>query len=337
MPRIGLQGLACNRAIILLLRYAWLVLVSMALTISVLLSVSIFHNQDLPHSRFMDFTVFWTAARFDGAVYDVHALTAAQLDRLPLHWTLRPFPYPPSTLLLIKPLALLPYGPALLLWTAAGIAAFAAGALTLGRRALAAFAMLPVGLAMLAGQMSLFIGGAISGSVGLLRRNEVAAGLLFGLAAAAKPQSVLLVPVALLAGGHWKSLAASAVALVLIALSSLCLGAHLWLDWIHAMPQFVEQTSKSPYRELNIALGPTYAPVGIVLVAVTFWRVQSASVRLLALSVGQFLCVPYMLIYDLTAACPALAALLLAPLAKLLSAERAVRDPPQLAPCAPAQ
>lgn len=337
MPRIGLQGFACNRALILLFRYAWLVLVSMALTISVLLSVAIFQNQDLPHSRFMDFTVFWTAARFDGAVYDAHALTAAQLDRLPPHWTLRPFPYPPSTLLLIKPLALLPYEAALLLWTAGGIAVFAAGAVTLGRRALAALAMLPVGLAMLAGQMSLFIGGAISGAVGLLRSNEVVAGLLFGLAAAVKPQSVLLVPVALLAGRHWRALAASAIALALIALVSLSLGAHLWLDWIHAMPQFVEQTSKPPYRELNIAFGPTYAPVGIALVAITFWRIQSASVRLLALSVGQFLCVPYMLIYDLTAACPALAALLLAPLAKLRSAERAVREPPPLAPCAPAQ
>lgn len=337
MPRIGLHGLACNRAIILLLRYAWLVLVSMALTISVLLSLAIFRNQDLPHSRFMDFTVFWTAARFDGAVYDVYALTAAQLDRLPQHWTLRPFPYPPSALLLIKPLALLPYEAALLLWTAAGLAALAAGAMTLGKRALAALAMLPVGLAMLAGQMSLFIGGAISGAVGLLAKNEVAAGLLFGLAAAVKPQSVLLVPVALLAGRHWKALAASAVALVLIVLASLCLGAHLWLDWIQAMPQFVEQTSRPPYRELNIAYGPTYAPLGILLVVVTFWRFQSASWRLLALAVGQFLCVPYMLIYDLTAACPAIAALLLAPLAKLLPTERAVREPPPLAPYAPGQ
>ena len=62
---------------------------------------------------------------------------------------------------------------------------------------------------------------------------------------------------------------------------------------------------------LDGAAGITFqAPFYLLaLFAITFWRIQSASVRLLALSVGQFLCVPYMLIYDLTAACPALAAL----------------------------
>lgn len=265
----------------------------------------------------MDFTVFWTAARFHGDVYDARALTMAQLGHLPPHFDLRPFPYPPSMLLLIKPLALLGYDVALLAWTVAGVAAFIAGSLLLSRRAIFALTMLPVALALLVGQVSLFIGGALAGAVGLLARNEIAAGVVFGLVAAIKPQFATLVPVALLAGGYWRGLACSAATLAIIFLTSLLLGPGLWLEWLNALHGFARQISQPGYAAANIAFGPTFAPLAVVIVAGTFWRVRSPSIRLLALVAGTLLCVPYMLMYDLTAACPAVAALLLAPIEKL--------------------
>ena len=298
----------------LIAKYAWLALVSAILAMSVLMSVSIFQNQTIPNSKFMDFTVFWTAAGFDGDVYDVFSLTAAQISHLPSHPDLRPFSYPPSTLLMLKPLKLLPWEAAFFLWTAAGVAAFAAGALALGRRAILGFALLPVAMALLAGQLSLFLAGALSGATALLAKNHVAAGILFGLVAAMKPQIAILVPVALIAGSYWKAIAYSAATFASVLLASLLLGPHLWLDWVHGLPQFVEQTSQSPYRELNIAFGPKFAPLGVALVAIAFRYFKSPSVRMLALTIATVLSVPYMLMYDLAVGCPALAALLLAPI-----------------------
>jgi hypothetical protein len=224
--------------------------------------------------------------------------------------------------LLLKPLRLLSYDVALYVWTAMGIAAFAAGALALNRRAILGFALLPVGMALLAGQMSLFLAGALCGATALLSKNELAAGVLFGIVAAVKPQLAVLVPIALIAGSYWKAIAYSVATFSLLLLSSLSLGPHLWMDWIHSLPQFVQQTSQPPYRQLNIAHGPTYAPFGIALVAITFRYVRSPSIRLLALTFGTVLTVPYMLMYDLAAACPALASLLLAPIEGLLGAEQ---------------
>lgn len=316
---------ATNRGVQLVCRCAWLGCVCLLLAISLVLSISVWRNQTVPHSKFMDFTVFWTAARFHGDVYDARALTIAQLGHLPTHYDLRPFPYPPSMLLLIRPLALLGYEPALLVWTVAGVAALIAGALLLSRRAIFAFTMLPVALALLVGQVSLFIAGALAGAVGLLVRNENAAGVVFGFVAAIKPQFATLVPVALLSGGHWRGLVWSAATFTMIFLASLLLGPSLWLEWLNALQGFTQQISQPGYAEANIAVGPTFAPIGVALVAGTFWRVQSPSIRLLALVTGTLLCVPYMLIYDLTAACPAVAALLLAPLENLGGRHRSER------------
>lgn len=311
MERSGTRSVAAH-----VLRYAWLVFVVCLLAMSVLLSVAIFQNQTIPNSKYMDFTVFWTAAGFDGNVYDVTSLTAAQADYVPSRWELRPFSYPPSTLLALQPLQLLSYDAALYLWTAAGIAAFAVGACFIDRKALAGFAFLPVGMALLAGQLSLFLAGAMAAAIALLDKKPVTAGMLLGLVAAIKPQIAILLPVALIAGSHWKAIFYAGGTFSLLILASLGLGPHLWVDWIHGLPQFVEQTSKSPYRELNIARGPTYAPLGIALVAIAFRYAKSPAVKLLSLTVGTVLSVPYMLVYDLAVGCPALAAVLLRPMAK---------------------
>src|SRR3569833_1232408 len=64
------------------------------------------------------------------------------------------------------------------------------------------------------------------------------AGLCFGLAAY-KPQLGLLVPFALAAGGHWRSFAAAARTLVVLAIvCTLLFGAQIW-------PEFLAGTGQS--------------------------------------------------------------------------------------------
>ena len=81
-----------------------------------------------------DFTMLWTGGHFGlhspSLVYDVDAMTAAQQ-------TLRarakagplPFIYPPTTLFVLVPFALVPFWPAYVLWTIAGAVAFWTAAL----------------------------------------------------------------------------------------------------------------------------------------------------------------------------------------------------------------
>ena len=62
------------------------------------------------------------------------------------------------------------------------------------------FAMPQVVLAIVLGQTTLWIGALLIWGVWLLRERPLLAGLLFGIAAAVKPQFAILIPVALLAG-----------------------------------------------------------------------------------------------------------------------------------------
>jgi hypothetical protein len=247
-------------------------------------------------------------------VYDPVALTAAQMEWLPLGTTLRPFAYPPTALLFIKPLALLPYGVALGTWSTAGMMAISGAALLYGRRGLLGLASTPVGVGLVAGQISLITGGCLAVAVAMLRRNEVVSGVLFGCLFVIKPQVALLVPVGLLAGRHFKAIGIAALPVAGGAIASLSLGPHLWLDWLGALPQFAKETATPAYGRMNIALGWHFAPFGIALVGFVFWRSTSPVYRLIALVCGTVLCVPYLMIYDLAAMSPAIAVLLLRPL-----------------------
>ena len=125
--------------------------------------------------------------------------------------------YPPSFLVFVTPLALLPYPAALGIWQGSTLAlylAVIAGVLRgarLGSRLIARI-WLPVAAAFPAvfinlghGQNGLLSAALFGGALLQLPRHPLLAGFLFGLLTY-KPQLALVIPFALLAGGQWRLL-----------------------------------------------------------------------------------------------------------------------------------
>jgi hypothetical protein len=259
---------------------------------------------------FADFTVFWTASSFPHP-YDTQALTRAQQWLLPSNPYPRPFPYPPSALMLLKPLALLRYTAAIVVWTALGVTAFTAASALYGRKGLA-FILSPLfPIAIITGQVSLFIGAAIATAVRLLGLQNILAGLLFGVVGAVKPQIAILVPVILVLGRYWSALLSAVIAGGVMLLASLMLGPNLWPEWVRSLPAFASQVLTPHFRTMNWAPGLWFAPIGACSVWYVFRTTTAPEIRLVSLVSGTCLCLPYIMNYDLVAMAPAAGVLLL--------------------------
>ncbi len=155
--------------------------------------------------------------------------------------TLHPWLYPPHYLLLLVPLALLPFAVGdvvfVLVTGAATVAALAwAGA----RRGFdwprgAMVLVFPATiLAALAGQNGPLSTALMIGGLRLVERRPALAGALLA-ALSYKPQFFLLMPVVLIAARAWRALAAGALGLALLALASAaCFGVASWRLWFEA-------------------------------------------------------------------------------------------------------
>lgn len=189
-----------------------------------------------------DFISFWTSGRMLVAgenVYNTLAHVTAQREFYTLAGEYTAFFYPPNFLPFVWPLGLLPYFPALAAWLVVTGAAWLASvrmwfrALGLkgpGIVLIAAFP--PVIVTLTHGQTAFLVGALLGAGLLLVRDRPWLAGLLIGLATI-KPQFGLLVPVALLASGQWRTIAgAGAAALGLAGLATLAFGPQVWTDWI---------------------------------------------------------------------------------------------------------
>lgn len=278
-----------------------------------------------------DFTVFWTAPRIALAkVYDSHAITLAQVWATMNPTKPRPWVYPPTTLLLFKPLSLLPYGVAFGVWAAAGVSAYAYSAWRIaGRLWPLAFISPAVALTLWTGQLALLAGAGLTLAMIWLPRRPILAGLLIGLVAAMKPQVMVLAPLGLIVGGHWRALLVSVLAGAATGgLALLCYGVQPWFDWLHALRDFdatitgrqwVLGMSVTPrafaavagvndWRATALVLGAGL--IALALVVATFSRSRDPVDRALALGLGFLLLAPYALFYELTIVTPAAIALL---------------------------
>ena len=145
------------------------------------------------------------------------------------------FFYPPAYLLLCWPLALLPYGPALLAWlggtTAAAIVLLRRWAKSVPWVVLLAFPALWLNLGN--GQNAALFTAVMAGGCLLLPRRPILAGLVLGLLVM-KPQLAIALPVLLAASGRWKALAATGLsAAALSALAWLAVGSDGYLAFLH--------------------------------------------------------------------------------------------------------
>jgi hypothetical protein len=164
----------------------------------------------------IDFTSYWAAARLALAgdaisAFDWHSLRAASdlgpSPELPIYYWL----YPPSFHLLIMPLGFLGFSTALAVFSAIGLTVWVAAVrlATADRSATANLALAAPAIAftLVVGNTSLLWSGCLVLALATLeRRREGRAGSIISLLTL-KPQLGLLIPVALLCGRHYRTIA----------------------------------------------------------------------------------------------------------------------------------
>jgi hypothetical protein len=168
------------------------------------------------------------------------------------------------------------------------------------------------------GQNGFLTTALLGGALQLLDRRPWLAGVLIGLLAY-KPQFGVLIPVALVAGGYWRTIAGAALTVAgLIVLSTLMLGTDIW----HAFSDSTTFTQTvvleaggtgwekiqsifSAVRMWGGSVPLAYATqiaLAVTLAATLAWLWRSDAafeLKAAALAVGSLLATPYVLDYDL--------------------------------------
>lgn len=282
-----------------------------------------------------DFSAFWGASHLaltQGPLqaYDVRQLTAVIAE----HGTLGkgaelilPWLYPPTFLLMVLPLSLLPLTLSYLLFLAGtGFVYFRSiGVLVGAQRPWRQGLWLPVLAApatlitILAGQNALLTAGVAGAAVYHLNKRPVLAGVLIGLLAI-KPQLAVLFPLALVISRAWKALAAALLtALVFAGISVLVCG---WrtvpafianAQWVRA--SFIEgganlwwgmPTPIAAARLAGASVTGAYAVQALIALTMAgamayVWRRTPAfALRAAALAIATLTVSPYLRDYELT-------------------------------------
>ena len=193
----------------------------------------------------VDFGLFYTAGKMTllGQIVnifqvDIHHALLEQILHTDLPFYL-PWLYPPTFLLLIAPLAALPYRLALVLWQALTIAlaGFAFHRMLPKRKELAFlfFGFPGLMMNMRWGQNGCLSAGLLGFGIAYLDEKPILSGIFFGLLAY-KPQFAVFVFLILLLSGKWKVLLwACLSALGAILISALCFGTHVWIDFFQSL------------------------------------------------------------------------------------------------------
>lgn len=212
------------------------------------------------------------------AVYgDIPASLARQIG-------FSPFMYPPTFMLLVAPLAFLPYLPSLLLWLCITAVPYLAAM----RRILpspwawpVALAAPPVFFNLNYGQTGFLSAGLIALGMSLLNRRPLWAGVLIGLASV-KPNLGVLIPFALLAGAHWRAFGAAALTVIAtIVVSLFAFGDEPWFAFIGTMGFHLEGFAHGAYNYVPMTtILATLRMAGVSLDAA--WQVQYAAAALMA-------------------------------------------------------
>lgn len=280
-----------------------------------------------------DFASFYAAGSLvlDGRAGDVYSMAAHYAREQQIFGAAMPYYgwlYPPIFLLVATPLALMPYLLALAVWQ---ISTFALYLFVIGIivRRMPGIAIGSIWLPIAAGFPAVFINlghgqnglltaGLFGAALLALSTRPVVSGVLFGLLAY-KPQFALVIPVALLAAGQWRTIVAAGITVMaLVGITSLVFGADLWLAFAASTETsrrlLLEQGNvgfeklQSVFAAVRMWGGDVplaYAVQGVASAAVvcgTAWTWRSACGRDLKaalLVVATLLASPHVLDYDL--------------------------------------
>ncbi|MBT5191092.1 MAG: DUF2029 domain-containing protein [Rhodospirillaceae bacterium] len=277
-----------------------------------------------------DFIIYYAASLLTmagetAALFDWPSFRAAQATVIQGPIKYLPWLYPPPILLLAAPLASLPYLPAFAVWVLAQLGLLAAALRGAGKSGTAYLGTIFAAIVfpatinnMLAGQNGALSAALLGGGLVLLKKHPGLAGLLLGCLIY-KPHLALMLPVALLAAGAWRTIAtglASAMALSLLSL--VAFGAAPWAAfWANtatgmwaleygsdhwAKMATVFSTLRLLGVEIALAYGIQIAAAAFAAAAVIMvWRRGTASLPLRgsALLLATFLATPYAFFYDL--------------------------------------
>ena len=272
-----------------------------------------------------DFVVFWTAARHaaDPLLYDRAHLTAATAAATGLHPAVAlGYTNPPTFLVLIAPLALVPYQAGYLLWSGLSCAALVWASAGLVRPGWAVAILpftIPVLIAAGLGQSVLLVVAAFVFGVQHLERRPRLAGALIAVAACIKPQLMVLSPLLLL--GHWSALRAAIVTGLLLVVASLSFGPTQWIEWFAQMPSFVQivQGMAAAHRFPMVSLLSPSLPLAAKLIVIgaglsfALWcSRRSPAEQIIGVVCGSLCLTPYDARPDLVALAPSGLAWLLA-------------------------
>jgi len=283
------------------------------------------------------------AELYDFSLQGEYQQAAAGPQRLP---GMIPFFWPPFVAVLYVPWALVPQGPAFVLWTAFSLACLVTALLVMARAApltgrhwpstlLLSLSFYPVLEGLMAGNDSLIALPIFALTYRALRAgNEATAGALLGLQFY-RPQLAVAPLILFAAKGRWRILtAAAAVGAGWGLLSALCVGPRALLDWLALAPELNRMIFEPgmPHALLSsvsalflLPLGPqhlgagmvagTVASLGLLALLLRIWagpwepRADCFAVRFAALLIVAPLVGHYLLLHDL--AILVLAALLL--------------------------
>ena len=213
-----------------------------------------------------------------------HAMYPGISDRQAHGVGFPPFMYPPTFILLVAPLAYVPYWWSWFLWLGVTAVPYLAAMRRILPGPLAwpvALAAPPVFYNVMYGQNGFLSAGLIALGLSLLRRHPVWAGILIGLASV-KPHLGALIPLAFIAGGHWRAFAAAALTVVAsVAASLIAFGDDPWFAFIGTFLFHMEGFTHGAYnyRPMTTVLA-TLSMAGVPLQDA--WLGQYAAAALMA-------------------------------------------------------
>jgi hypothetical protein len=285
-----------------------------------------------------DFSSFYAAGRLMMAgqsPYDQAALRAMEQTLFGHATPFYSFSYPPVFLLIVTPLAKLPYMAALAVWQGVSLLLYLAAMLRLRRTEaggldrqlvlVAAIAFGAVFINLTHGQNGFLTAALFAFALSFLEKNPIASGACFGLLAI-KPQLGLLIPFALAFGGYWRAFAAAALSLATTAIvASLLFGWTCWPEFFAAAHfseiAILDQGAVGYDKMISIfaALRAWGSPLAVaygvqlltslaVIAALArFWRAKTdLKLKGAALCFATLLATPFALDYDLMVLAPAI-------------------------------
>lgn len=309
--------------------------------IAVAAMIALTHDRMGPDNQPLgtDFSQVWVAGRealagAPEAPFDLDRHIAAQHKEFGPNGAVYGWHYPPFFLAVAEPLARLPYLEALLVWQVATLALYLATMAAITRdcgsdrlRALIAALAYPAVLVNLGhGQNGFLTAALLGGGFFFLERRPWVAGALFA-ALAYKPQFALALPAALIAGRHWRAIAAAALSLAaMIAASVAAFGVESWRAFFRSLAftrAIVVEQGATGFEKIQSVfaaarLAGADVPAAYLLQSVTtlvavvgvIWLTRTKAdgrVKAAAAVTATLLSTPYCLDYDMMTLAPAIA------------------------------